>query len=120
MRKAGFRVKDQPQLYMQKSEGFRYIEHKAKIGCLYYLHAEPFEYCVQNVRAVEKVDDAVQYEKIAERERIDVFDAAVFATVRLLISTDRSRAGAGWYENEDGTPKEGETTGGGRRPGWRS
>ena len=120
MRKAGFRVKDQPQLYMQKSEGFRYIEHKAKIGCLFYLHAEPFEYCVQNVRAVEKADDAVQYEKIAERERIDVFDAAVFATVRLLISTDRSSAGAGWFENEDGTPREGETTGGGRRPGWRS
>lgn len=120
MRKAGFRVKDQPQLYMQKSEGFRYIEHKAKIGCLYYLHAEPFEYCVSNVRATEKTDDAVQYEKIAERERIDVFDAAVFATVRLLISTDRSSAGAGWFENEDGTPKEGETTGGGRRPGWRS
>lgn len=120
MRKAGFRVKDQPQLYMQKSEGFRYIEHKAKIGCLYYLHAEPFEYCVQNVRAVEKVDDAVQYEKLSDNTRIDVFDAAVFATVRLLISTDRSSAGAGWFENEDGTPKEGETTGGNRRPGWRS
>ena len=120
MRKSGFRVKDQPQLYMTKSEGFRLIEHKAKIGCLYYLHAEPFEYCVQNVRAVEKVDDAVQYEKISDNRRIDVFDAAVFATVRLLIDTDRSSAGSGWFENEDGTPKEGETTGGGRRPGWRS
>lgn len=120
MRKAGFRVKDQPQLYMVKSEGFRYIEHKAKIGCLYYLHAEPYEYCVQNVRAVEKVDDAVQYEKLNDNTRIDVFDASVFAVVRMLIDTDRSSAGAGWFENEDGTPKEGETTGGGRRPGWRS
>ena len=98
MKKAGFRVQDQPQLYMQKSEGFRYIEHKAKVGCLYYLHAEPFEYCVSNVRAVEKVDDAVQYEKISPHSRIDVFDAAVFATVRLLIETDRSSAGAGWFE----------------------
>ena len=97
MRKAGFRIQDQPQLYMQKSEGFRYIEHKAKIGCLYYLHAEPFEYCVANVRATEKVDDAVQYEKINPMSRIDVFDAAVFATVRLLIETDRS-AGTGWFE----------------------
>ena len=97
MRKAGFRIQDQPQLYMQKSEGFRYIEHKAKIGCLYYLHAEPFEYCVANVRATEKVDDAVQYEKINPTSRIDVFDAAVFATVRLLIETDRS-AGTGWFE----------------------
>jgi len=120
MRKAGFRVKDQPQLYMVKSEGFRYIEHKAKIGCLYYLHAEPYEYCVQNVRAVEKVDDAVQYEKLNDNTRIDVFDASVFAVVRMLIDTDRSSAGAGWFENEDGTPNEGETTGGGRRPGWRS
>ena len=98
MRKAGFQIKDQPQLYLQKSEGFRYIEHKAKIGCLYYVHAEPFEYCVQNVRATEKVDDAVQYEKIGENTRIDIFDASVFATVRLLIETDRSSAGAGWFE----------------------
>lgn len=99
MRKAGFRIHDQPQLYMQKSEGFRYIEHKAKIGCLYYLHAEPFEYCVQNVRAVEKVDDAVQYEKINPTARIDIFDASVFATVRLLIDTDRSSGNAGWFES---------------------
>ena len=120
MRKSGFRVKDQPQLYLLKSEGFRYIEHKAKIGCLYYLHAEPFEYCVQNIRAVEKVDDAVQYEKLSENRRIDVFDAAVFAVARLLIDTDRASAGSGWFEDENGTPVEGETTGGGRRPGWRT
>ena len=99
MRKAGFRIQDQPQLYLQKSEGFRYIEHKAKVGCLYYLHAEPFEYCVQNVRAVEKVDDAIQYEKINENSRIDVFDASVFATVRLLIDTDRSSANSGWFDD---------------------
>lgn len=101
MRKAGFRVKDQPQMYLQKSEGFRYIEHKAKVGCLYYFGAEPFEYCVGNVRATEKVDDAVQYEKISDHARIDVFDAAVFATVRLLIDTERSSAGAGWFEGPE-------------------
>ena len=104
MRKAGFRIQDQPQMYMQKSEGFRYIEHKAKVGCLYYLHAEPFEYCVQNVRAAEKTDDAVQYEKISDNTRIDIFDASVFATVRLLIDTDRSSANAGWFE--DAPPPE--------------
>jgi len=104
MRKAGFRIQDQPQLYMQKSEGFRYIEHKAKVGCLYYLHAEPYEYCVQNVRAAEKTDDAVQYEKISDNTRIDIFDASVFATVRLLIDTDRSSANAGWFE--DAPPQE--------------
>ena len=100
MRKAGFRIKDQPQLYLQKSEGFRYLEHKAKIGCLYYLHAEPFEYCVSNVRAAEKTDDAVQYEKIGPDSRIDVFDAAVFATIRLLIETERSSAATGWFEDD--------------------
>ena len=105
MRKAGFRVQDQPQLYLQKSEGFRYIEHKAKVGCLYYLHAEPFEYCVSNVRAVEKVDDAIQYEKISDNTRIDVFDAAVFATVRLLIETERSSTAAGWFDEEETPPR---------------
>lgn len=97
MKKAGFSVVDQPQLYLQKSEGFRYIEHKAKIGCLYYCHAEPFEYCIGNVRAQEKVDDAVQYEKIDPNSRIDVFDAAVFATIRLLIEEDKLSESAKWF-----------------------
>lgn len=100
MRKAGFRVKDQPQLYLLKSEGFRHIEHKAKVGCLYYFHAEPYEYCVGNVRATEKVDDAVQYEKLAEHARIDVFDASVFATIRLLIETERSKVDTSWFEGD--------------------
>jgi len=102
MKKAGFRVKDQPQLYVQKSEGFRYIEHKVKIGCLYYLHAEPYEYCVSNVRAAEKVDDAVQYDKIAPERRIDVFDASVFATIRMLIETERLSGAEGWFDDDKG------------------
>lgn len=97
MKAAGFSVIDQPQLYVQKSEGFRYIEHKAKIGCLYYLHAEPYEYCISNVRAQEKVDDAVQYEKLSPTSRIDVFDASVFATVRLLIDADKMAASDRWF-----------------------
>lgn len=97
MKAAGFSVIDQPQLYVQKSEGFRYIEHKAKIGCLYYLHAEPYEYCISNVRAQEKVDDAVQYEKLSPTSRIDAFDASVFATVRLLIDADKMAASDRWF-----------------------
>ena len=100
MKKANFRIVDQPQLYLKKSEGFRHIEHKAKIGCLYYLHAEPFEYCVSNVRAEEKVDDAVQYAKLGETTRIDVFDAAVFATIRALEDMDRGGS-SGWYDDAD-------------------
>ena len=98
MEAAGFKITDQPQLYMAKSEGFRYIEHKAKVGCLYYFGAEPFEYCVANVRGQEKADDAVQYEKISPTTRIDGFDASVFATVRMLIDTDKSAAAARWLE----------------------
>lgn len=101
MKRAGFSVVDQPQLYMQKSAGFRYIEHKAKIGCLYYCHAEPFEYCVSNVRAQEKVDDAVQYDKIGETSRIDVFDASVFATVRMLLDSEKADAINRWIESEE-------------------
>jgi phage terminase large subunit-like protein len=96
MKKAGFSVVDQPQLYQLKSEGFRYIEHKALNGCLYYLHAEPYEYCVGNVRAAEKVDDAIQFEKIHDTARIDVFDASVFATIRLLADSERLNAAARW------------------------
>ena len=103
MKRAGFSVVDQPQLYMQKSAGFRYIEHKAKIGCLYYCHAEPFEYCVSNVRAQEKVDDAVQYDKISETSRIDVFDASVFATVRMLLDSEKADAINRWIESEEGS-----------------
>ena len=97
MKKAGFSIIDQPQYFYKKSEGFRHIENKAKNGELYYLHSDAFEYCVQNVTAIEKTDDMIQYEKITPEQRIDIFDAAVFACVRMLEDMEGSKTSNGFF-----------------------
>ena len=97
MRKAGFNIVDQPQLYYLKSQGFRHIEKAVKDGKLYYLHSEAYEYCVSNVSAVEKTDDAVQYEKVEQTQRIDLFDASVFACIRSIEDLAKSKAAQSWW-----------------------
>lgn len=97
MKKAGFRVVDQPQYFYLKSQGFRYLEKAAKDGKLYYMHSDMYEYAVSNVAAVEKTDDAVAYEKIEPEMRIDPFDASVFATIQMLKDQSNTNTISEWW-----------------------
>lgn len=96
MKKKGFNIIDEPQYFHHKSQGFRRIEAKSKERKLYYLHSDAYEYCLQNVKGIEKTDDAIQYEKIMPTMRIDLFDASVFACVRMLNSMEKTGTASKW------------------------
>ena len=98
MKKAGFKIEDTPQYHYLKSEGFRRIEAKVKEGKFYYLHSEAYEYCVQNVRAIEQVDDAVKYEKVMPTQRIDLFDASVFACMEMMKTLEKTSKAQMWLK----------------------
>ena len=93
-----FKIAEQPQMYYVKSKGFRRIEKAAKDGKLYYLHSDAYEYCVSNVHAIEKTDDMISYEKISPTQRMDLFDASVFACVRWIESHTKMERIRNWWK----------------------
>lgn len=97
MTAAGFFIQEQPQYYYLKSQGFRHIEKAAKDGKFYYLHSDAYEYCISNVSAIEKTDDAVQYSKIQPEQRIDLFDASVFACIKFMNQAEKQKEAESWW-----------------------
>lgn len=96
MKKAGFKVRDQSQRYTEKTESFREIETQIIKGNYYYLHNKAYEYCIENVKAIEDSDDFVRYEKVQPKHRIDLFDADVIATKQMLIGEEKESKAEGW------------------------
>ena len=96
MKKAGFKMRDQSQRYVEKTEAFREIEKKIKLQRFYYLGSKAFEYCIGNVKAIEDSDDFVRFEKVQPTLRIDLFDADVIATKQMLIDLEKSQRAREW------------------------
>ena len=90
MKKAGFKIRDQLQRYVEKTEAFREIEKKYTLKKFYYLHNKAYEYCVSNVKAIEDSDEFVRFQKVMPTQRIDLFDASVIACKQLLIAGEKS------------------------------
>ena len=97
MKKSGFKMRDQSQRYVEKTEAFREIEKKLKKGEFYYLHNKAFEYCLSNVKAIEDSDEFVRFEKVQPTYRIDLFDADVTACKQMLIDLEKSQKQGKWF-----------------------
>ena len=96
MKKAGFKVRDQMQRYVEKTEAFREIEKKIISQQFYYVHNKAYEYCVENVHVIEDSDDFVRFEKVEPTQRIDLFDADVIATKQMMIDIEKSHKASDW------------------------
>lgn len=98
MKKAGFRIRDQSQLYTEKTEAFREIEKQVKKKQFTYIGNKAYEHCVGNVQAIEDSDDFVRFKKIESTQRIDLFDADVIACKQMMIDLERSGNAKAWVE----------------------
>lgn len=97
MKKAGFKMRDQSQRYVEKTEAFREIEKQIKKEAYYYLGNKAHEYCISNVKAIEDSDEFVRFEKVHPHRRIDLFDADVIATKQMLIDIEKAEKTEGWF-----------------------
>lgn len=84
MKAKHFKIVEENQTALNKSQGFREIERNIKAGKLRYFGNKLWQYCIENVRGDEEIDDVIRYRKVDHNSNIDVFDASVFATVRML------------------------------------
>lgn len=98
MKKAGFKMRDQSQRYVEKTEAFREIEKQIKRGRFSYLGNMAYAYCIGNVKAIEDSDDFVRFEKIQPNQRIDLFDADVIATKQMLVDMEKSQKASDWLQ----------------------
>ncbi len=98
MKKAGFKMRDQTQRYVEKTEAFREIENKFIEQKFYYLHNKAYEYCIENVHAIEDSDEFIRFEKVEPTLRIDLFDADVIATKQMLIDIEKSQKASSWLD----------------------
>ena len=98
MKKAGFKMRDQSQRYVEKTEAFRAVENKYIEQKFYYLHNKAYEYCTENVHAIEDSDDFVRFEKVETTQRIDLFDADIIATKQMLIDIEKSQRASAWLD----------------------
>lgn len=97
MKKAGFKVRDQSQRYVEKTEAFREIENQITAQRYYYCHNRAMEYCIENVKAIEDSDDFVRFEKVMPKQRIDLFDADVIAAKQMMIDIEKSQKANQWF-----------------------
>ena len=101
MDKAHIPYADVSQRYSNRTIGFRRIENRIKNKKFYYCHSDAFLYCISNVKAVERPDDSVTIDKVRDKARIDLFDAAVNACIKMVENRKNTELLDEWLKTYD-------------------